>query len=207
MENSYNIRTPYRLEVGVAAFIGKQGFISADVEYVGYTSAKISNSDVPVVDNDFDFDNEINNLTTRNAFNFRVGGEHRLNKFMLRAGFAHYASPFKDTTFEQGRNFLSGGFGYKQKKWFLDFAVVKQFETEFFYSPYSSLPKYRHTTGTSIPIVHYGNTYFRVEFLGSIMKIAIKKSQFLIRYIIKNGFILTNIWFRVKCQDQNERNA
>ncbi len=137
LENSYNIRTPYRLEFGLAGFIGKKGFISADVEYVGYKSAKLSNSDVEVVDNDFDFDNEIIKLTTRNAFNFRVGGEYRLNKFMLRAGFAHYASSFKDATFEQGRNFLSGGFGYKQKKWFLDFALVKQLENEFFYAPYS----------------------------------------------------------------------
>jgi hypothetical protein len=125
------------LELGVAGFLGKFGFISADIEYVGYKSAKLSNSDVQVVNQGFEFDNETIKLIARNTFNFRLGSEFRLKKFRLRAGFSHYASSFKDATFKQGRNFLSGGVGYKRKKWFVDVALVKQLTNEFFYSPYS----------------------------------------------------------------------
>jgi hypothetical protein len=52
--NDYQLTTPLRLSGGLAVFAGKRGFVSADVEYITYNSARLNSR----VGDDFTADNE-----------------------------------------------------------------------------------------------------------------------------------------------------
>ncbi|MFD2146351.1 hypothetical protein [Mucilaginibacter antarcticus] len=51
---TYNLRTPYKASGGMSVFIGQFGFITGDVEYVGYKSTNISSNEY--YNNGFDLD-------------------------------------------------------------------------------------------------------------------------------------------------------
>ncbi|MEJ7767824.1 MAG: hypothetical protein WKF89_08430 [Chitinophagaceae bacterium] len=106
--------------------VGKQrGFISADVEYVNYKAAMYQTADENATDNTYytDINNSIDNLY-KGSFNFKVGGELKFETIMVRAGFAHYGNPYEDAELDAGRNFISGGVGYRDKGFFVDLTYV-----------------------------------------------------------------------------------
>ena len=78
----YTITTPLRLNFGTSFFFNKNGFISADIEYVDYSSMKIKDAE-GLLEND--------RLTVKETYqstlNVRVGGGFRLKKLRLRAGY------------------------------------------------------------------------------------------------------------------------
>ncbi len=131
-EYEYSLTTPLRANGGAAVFFGKNGFITADVEYVDYSNGKLNA-------NDYAFPNE--NMTTRNtyqsALNYRLGGEARLDVFRLRAGYALYGDPFRDSEINQAKTFLTGGIGLRQENYFIDAAIVFS-KYNSVYSPYSN---------------------------------------------------------------------
>ncbi|MCP4520100.1 MAG: hypothetical protein GY827_00115 [Cytophagales bacterium] len=120
---SYTLRTPYHVNGGLSVFFGKKGFISGDVELVGYDRMRVSSNDV-----NFNDDNEtITNLYQR-ALNYRIGGEFRHERLRLRAGYAYYGNPIRDSenNINLARQFITGGIGIKFPKYFFDLAVVYQ---------------------------------------------------------------------------------
>lgn len=133
LEADYTIMTPYRLKGGLAFFLGKKGFLSADVEYVGYKATRLRNPEP--VDLDVESENEFIQLAYKNAFNIRLGGEMRVKDFRLRAGAAYYGHP----SIVEGENnpqlIFTAGAGYRNKKYFADIALVGQ-TNQFTYSPY-----------------------------------------------------------------------
>ncbi len=127
--SEYRLRTPSRLSLGTALFIGNNGFLSGDVEFVDYSNAQINSNDFSEsADNDV-----IDNIYT-NVMNVRVGGEYRIDNFRLRAGYALFPSPYRGTDLEDRTN-LTFGLGYRTRDYFLDFAVVNS-ETASLYTPY-----------------------------------------------------------------------
>ncbi|MEN7549765.1 hypothetical protein AAG747_17710 [Rapidithrix thailandica] len=128
----YSLVTPYRLEGGVAFFIGKSGFISGDVEYVNYSSINlVANSE-----NDFATSQGVIDNEYQSALNFRVGGEYRWKLLRFRAGFAQYGSPFKSfVNRDETRQFFTGGVGLRKKDFYLDLGVVAQ-KDKFSFAPY-----------------------------------------------------------------------
>ncbi|MBC3540502.1 OmpP1/FadL family transporter [Rufibacter sediminis] len=131
-EYDYSLTTPFRASGGAAFFLGKNGFITADVEYVDYSNAKL--------DSDDSFQNE--NQTIKNvydkALNYRVGAEGRFNIFRVRAGYALYGDPFKDSDVNQAKSYYTGGFGIRQNNFFIDGALVYG-KYNSVYSPYTNL--------------------------------------------------------------------
>jgi long-subunit fatty acid transport protein len=119
----YDLRTPGHLNIGGTFFFQKQGFISADVEFVNYSGAKYS-SDLP--DISFSSDNENIKALYQSTLNYRVGGEYRFGKLRARAGFSHMPDPFKSEQNGINRKIttLSGGLGYRAEKFYVDLAVV-----------------------------------------------------------------------------------
>ncbi|WP_462252768.1 OmpP1/FadL family transporter [Ekhidna sp.] len=116
--NNYKLRTPSKVAVGLAAFIGKSGFITGDLEFVDYTRANLNSDDFSTsLDNDL-----IENLY-ESVLNIRVGGEYRIDNFRLRAGYAYLPDPIKNSNLLD-RTDLTFGFGYRTFDYFLDFAVV-----------------------------------------------------------------------------------
>lgn len=118
----YNLRTPYRLNGGIAVLFGS-GLLSADVEYVDYASMRFTSPDAET-------DNIMNSSiqdTYASAVNFRVGGEYMVAPALLiRAGYGHTGGPFKD--FESNIQTVSAGLGYRIDNVYFDLAYQNQLQ-------------------------------------------------------------------------------
>lgn len=120
--SNYGLNTPLKIGGGATFFIGKNGFISADVDWVDYSAGRINS-------NDFDEgpDNQVIRDIYTSTINYRIGGEARLDMFRIRAGYAYFGDPYSNSPgFDQSTQQLSGGFGVKINAISLDFALVNQ---------------------------------------------------------------------------------
>jgi Outer membrane protein transport protein (OMPP1/FadL/TodX) len=120
---NYALATPYRLLAGVAVQIQKIALLSADYEFVDYSSARFSQTGDG-------FDYSESNLgiknTLKTASNIRVGGELRLNSLYLRAGYGYYGKPFQsgDLNSNLAYNTISGGIGFRERNFSVDLAYT-----------------------------------------------------------------------------------
>ncbi len=122
--SEYNVTTPYRATLSGSFLFGKYGFISADYEYVDYTSSKISFTNSAT---DIAYSRNVNNVikqTTAAANNFRFGGELRNNNYTIRAGYSILGSQTNKIAFDASRRDFSIGAGYRGNSFFADLAWV-----------------------------------------------------------------------------------
>jgi hypothetical protein len=132
---SYALTTPFRALAGVAVQIKKIGLISADYEYVDYSTAHFSN-----YGDDYDYSEK--NMSIKNSLkaanNFRLGGELRLNKLYLRTGYGYYGKAFKPGEDNANLDYqtLSFGAGFREQRVSIDFAFTnyKYSENYFLYA-------------------------------------------------------------------------
>jgi long-subunit fatty acid transport protein len=112
------LNTPMRISGGATFFVGKSGFISADIDYVDYSSSRI---------NSRDFNPNQDNQAIRNSFgsalNYRIGGEYRYNIWRVRAGYAYYGDPFTNQILDRSTSQITGGLGVRLNKMYVDFAL------------------------------------------------------------------------------------
>ena len=128
-EYNYNMRTPAKMSGGITYFLGKSGFITADIERINYKGAKVSENGI-----DFSDDNdEIKQLD--DALNFRVGAEFRLDIFRLRGGYSYFGDP-ADNNIDESMSRVSAGAGVRTKDYFIDLGVVTNLGFENTVSPY-----------------------------------------------------------------------
>lgn len=146
LEFSYLQTTPYRA-IASASYVLREiqdvtkqkGFITADIEYVNYTSSSFRPEDETTIS---DSDNEyLKSLNTaidnayKSAFNFRLGGELKFTTLMVRAGAAYYGNPYKNINGEKGSKLnLSGGLGYRNKGMFVDLTYVHSIAKDVYYA-------------------------------------------------------------------------
>ncbi|MFT2010340.1 OmpP1/FadL family transporter [Pontibacter sp. 13R65] len=135
---SYGLTTPFRATGGIAYFLNKLGFISADVEYVNYAGARFRERD-----SDFGGSgNYFGNINTRiretyqSAVNIRVGAEARYEVFRFRAGYAHGGDPYKGAELDGSTSTISLGTGVRLQNYFVDVAYTST-SMQSAYSPYS----------------------------------------------------------------------
>ncbi len=143
----YNLVTPYKATLGSVFFLGKVGFISADLDYTDYSSGSLRSS------SGFnDYFQEPNSQVLRlykSAVNLRIGTELRKDIFRVRGGFAYYGSPYTDLaskylendlttigTASAVRRFITFGLGIRQPNYFVDVSLVNQHQNDKF-SPYT----------------------------------------------------------------------
>lgn len=123
--NRYNYRltTPFRALAGVALQISKYGLLSADYEFVDYSTARFSETG-----DGYDYSGK--NWTIKNGLrstaNLRFGGEARLNKFYLRGGYGLYGKAIAkgDINENLSYNSVSFGAGYREQNVFIDFGFT-----------------------------------------------------------------------------------
>ncbi len=144
--SSYRLNTPLKLGGGASVFLGKNGFISADVDWVDYSAARL---------NSRDFDEGPDNLAIQSLYtstvNFRFGGEYRLSNFRLRAGYGYYGDPIAGSDFDRSTQQLTGGLGVKLNNFTIDFALVNQrFNT--LYSSYQVLDNQGNNFGPTTEV-------------------------------------------------------
>ncbi len=156
-EFDYSIRTPWRAVVSATGFLGSYGFLSADYEYVDYSSARITlntagnqslyaASDLAVQQQQA---NDSLQANLKGASNFRIGGEARLDMLYLRAGLGFYGSPYKHSSlFGEGTATYHAGVGYRGKNAFIDLGYVN---TQRKTGEYAYQLPYGGTIGTIAP--------------------------------------------------------
>ncbi|WP_339755741.1 long-chain fatty acid transporter [Algoriphagus aquimarinus] len=139
--SSYNLNTPLKIGGGATVFLGKNGFISTDVEWVDYSAARIKSKDF----NEGPDNSEIQNLYA-STINFRFGAEFRVSNFRFRGGYGYYGDPIADSDYDRSSQQITGGLGLKIKKFSVDFALVNQkFNT--LYSSYQVLDTQGNNVG------------------------------------------------------------
>ncbi len=121
LDYSYRITTPAILRGGLAWFLGKSGFVSADLEYLPYQMLSLSDK---VNRNIYNADNRFIKNNYKGAVNYRIGGEIRNNIFRYRAGFALYSNPLKNLDeLNTATKVYTVGFGVKWPTFYLDMAL------------------------------------------------------------------------------------
>ena len=120
--SNYGLNTPFKVGGGATVFLGKYGFISADVDWVDYSSSRINSSDF----NEGPDNQVIQNLYS-STVNYRFGAEAKLKNWRVRGGYAHQGDPFLDNSgFDQSTQQLSGGIGVQFDALRVDFSLVNQ---------------------------------------------------------------------------------
>ncbi len=136
VSDSYSLSTPWRVTGGLTFFFEKKGFISADAEWVNYSSSKYSASSY--YGGDYSADNDQIKSLYKSVINIRVGGEYRLNNFRFRGGFSMLPDPFKNpqNNIDRSISSYSAGFGYRTSSFYVDFAGILTQENNS-YRPYT----------------------------------------------------------------------
>lgn len=121
----YNIATPFRAVGSVGFQIGKIGLIDIDYEYADYSKMTI--------DDDLHSEGVIEDkMTIQNkyqvAHNIRAGAEFRTGPLYFRAGGRYSTSPYASESINNDYQeiTLSGGLGYREKNFFIDFAFEQK---------------------------------------------------------------------------------
>lgn len=133
---TYNLRTPLKASAGISYVIAGTALISADVDYVDYSSMRFSasNGSDPSKIND---NNAFIKTSYKEAVNYRVGAEVKVtNELSLRAGYGVNGNGVKggDNKFYQGQ-YYTGGLGYRIDNYYFDVAY-QNYQTNFSSSPY-----------------------------------------------------------------------
>jgi hypothetical protein len=117
---SYTLSTPMRLNAGLAYFFNKNGFITADVEWVDYSKIKFRFDQ-----GDINNENEAISQMYKSVINYRIGGEYRTGAFRIRAGYNYLNNPMTDNEeINKARSTYSAGFGYRKKQFYIDMSLL-----------------------------------------------------------------------------------
>jgi hypothetical protein len=128
----YAMATPFRALAGVAVQIKKIGLISADYEFVDYSSIRFSETG-----DNYDYgpkNHELKN-SLRAANNIRIGGELRLNQLYLRTGYGYYGKAYAHGEDNQDLDFssVSFGIGFREQRVSLDLGLTNYMYKQKYY--------------------------------------------------------------------------
>lgn len=145
LRTPYNIVTPWRAMLSGTYLFGtsqnvkqQKGFITADVEYVNYKNASFhARSNQSAYKTYFTSLNGVIDDIYSHAINVRVGGEIKLNTFMVRLGGAYYGNPYENE--DGGVTKATGGIGYRSGGMFIDLSFAHALKKDFDY-PYQLNP-------------------------------------------------------------------
>ncbi len=128
----YSLTTPMKINGSVAFILKKALIISADVDYIDYSSAYLNS-------NSYSFKDENNDVAEKyqGTINTHFGVEYKHGQFAYRAGFVNYGSPFANSINDGSRKDISAGLGFSEGAFFMDLAYVRSMKSEdyYIYSP------------------------------------------------------------------------
>jgi len=127
----------------VAFILGKYGLVSADYEFIDYSTANLWSSS-------YSFSTENNNIRTNytTANNFRVGAELKAGIVALRGGYNFYGTPYRASGSDGSRTGYSFGIGVREKAYFADFSYNHSSSDAYYYL-YNSAPQSFNTIKTN----------------------------------------------------------
>lgn len=118
----YQLTTPFRAIGSIGFQIGKFALIDIDYEYVDYSKMDLDDEYKDLIN-----DNTKIERIYRETHNIRVGAEFRYGKLYFRAGGRYSTSPYSNISINSDyeKITLSGGLGYREKNFFVDFAFAQ----------------------------------------------------------------------------------
>lgn len=128
------LRSPMKISAGGSFFFNKNGFITADVDYIDYSSMNLSSPD-------FSMDGSNDNIRkmATSTINYRAGAEYRIDMFRVRAGAAFYGDPMNDSDLDRSIIQYSGGVGVRLSKMYVDLGLI-QSTYKTYYQSYPESP-------------------------------------------------------------------
>ncbi len=112
----YKLRTPAKLTGSAAVIFGKQGLLSLDYHYKDYNNIKMR-SNTGFTETNRNINNSLNGASSIN-----LGGEYRIKRWSLRAGYRFEESPYKNKVVMDDLTGYSLGFGYNFGRSKIDFS-------------------------------------------------------------------------------------
>lgn len=133
---NYRVRTPLKGSLGASYVIAGKALISADVDYVDYSTIRFSTDQGLDPATIVDENNSVRD-NYKQAVNFRLGAEYKIdNAFSLRGGYGVNGSAIQgDDNGHFATQFYSGGLGYRINNYYVDVAYQRT-ETNTELSPY-----------------------------------------------------------------------
>jgi hypothetical protein len=113
----YELRTPLKAMGSIAFIIGQYGLVSADYEYIDYSTARLHAADYT-----FSEENGYIRSDYKSTGNLRLGTEWKYGIFAIRGGYSLYGSPYQGESSFGQRTGFSLGCGVREKDYFIDFA-------------------------------------------------------------------------------------
>jgi hypothetical protein len=155
--DEYNVTTPFSAVAGVAVIFKQLGLISVDYEFIDYRSIYFSNGDY---ESDLQAANQANKNTFRATNNLRAGLELKFGSAYLRGGYAFYASPYASGELNKDANtqIYSGGVGYRNNNFYLDFSYSLTNTSEkyyMYYDPNASLVNLSSNNGNILATIGF----------------------------------------------------
>jgi len=116
-EYNYDLTTPMKLNASATFTIARFLMISGDVDYINYTSGRLSARDYAFFEE---------NAAARDLFqptlNLRAGAEIRLRPLSFRMGLQRYGNAYKDDLNSTVKYVASAGIGFRTRDFFVDMA-------------------------------------------------------------------------------------
>jgi hypothetical protein len=140
-EFTYQFLSPMKISGGFAFFFSKKGFLTADLEYVGYGGMKVYSAELGGGANQA-FQAKYNGQIARNfegALNIKLGSEIRISPSLsVRGGAALFGGGYAASYDTIDRNALqfSGGIGYRKSNFYLDLTAIQRTQKDA-YTPYT----------------------------------------------------------------------
>ncbi len=122
---TYNLRTPFKGSLGTSYIIGGKAIITADVDFVDYSTIKFSSNNGGNIEDIADNNRDVID-SYHGAVNYRIGAEYKIDLINLRAGYGLNGSPYKsDKDGTYNINTYSAGIGYRVNNYYLDLAYQR----------------------------------------------------------------------------------
>jgi hypothetical protein len=130
---NYKLLMPWKASGGLAVFFGKNGFVTADVDYIPYDAMKFSNGG----SYDFSGNNQAIKNNFKSVINFKAGVEGRFDIYRLRAGFGYYQNPVNKNVdnLDRTQYNVSVGGGIRKDNFYMDAAILHSI-SQTGYTPY-----------------------------------------------------------------------
>lgn len=106
---AYKIKTPGKYTGSLALIFGKEGLLSFDYSYQDFAQAELR----PTTDPAFASENDFISTALGGVSTYRIGGEYRIDRVSLRAGYRYEESPYVDDRTIGDLNGYSAGLGYQ----------------------------------------------------------------------------------------------
>lgn len=116
----YKLHTPLKLLGGISYQIGKVAIVSADLEFIDYSSMQLKPKEPDPI---FEDNNQIINDIYCSVLNLKIGSELRFDNAFIRLGGGYYPSPYVSDELNEDASYteITSGIGYRNKNFFFDF--------------------------------------------------------------------------------------